>query len=138
MKSITYDHSFILAILYIPKLGSTGPSSSNILSSFMIHRILSRIDVRGMLRKKRNPEYQIQIVAVNVYYLVSWQSWVNLLLLLSSIFLALLIALAALSSFSCSARQRWKFSTTTPTNMLRTKNPTSRRNEMKYRSLHSL
>ena len=48
-----------------------------------------------------------------------------------SIFLALLAALMALSSFSCSARHRWKFSTTTPTNMLSTKNPTRSRKEMK-------
>lgn len=61
-----------------------------------------------------------------------------LLLLRSSIFLALLAARLALSSFSCSARQRWKFSTTTPTNMLRTKKPTRRRNEMKYTKRHSL
>ena len=55
----------------------------------------------------------------------------DLLLRLSSIFFARLAALRALSSFSCSARHRWKFSTTTPTNMFNTKKPTSRRKEMK-------
>lgn len=49
----------------------------------------------------------------------------------SSIFLARLAALRARSSFSCSARHRWKFSTTTPTNMFKTKKPTRSKNEMK-------
>lgn len=61
----------------------------------------------------------------------------NLLRLFFSICLALFAARRTLSSFSCSSLQRWKFSTTTPTNMLSTKKPTRRMKEMKYRSRHS-
>ena len=56
----------------------------------------------------------------------------------SSIFFARLAALLARSSFSCSALHRWKFSTTTPTNIFSTKNPTRSKNDMKYINLHSL
>lgn len=61
----------------------------------------------------------------------------NLLRLFFSICLALFAARRTLSSFSCSSLQRWKFSTTTPTNMLSTKKPTRRMKEIKYRSRHS-
>lgn len=42
------------------------------------------------------------------------------------------------SSTSWCWRHLWKFSTTTPTNMFRTKKLTMRRNEMKYSSIHGL
>jgi len=44
----------------------------------------------------------------------------------------------AFSSCSWLSRHLWKFSTTTPTNMLSTKNATSSRKEMKYSNRHSL
>lgn len=55
----------------------------------------------------------------------------DLLLRFFSILRARFAIRRARSSFSCSSRQRWKFSTTTPTNMLSTKKPTNSRNEMK-------
>jgi len=54
------------------------------------------------------------------------------------IFLACLCSRRAFSSCSWLSRHLWKFSTTTPTNMLSTKKPTSSRNEMKYARRHSL
>ena len=70
-------------------------------------------------------------IAVTELNWLSFRNINNLLLLFFSSFLALFAALLAFSSFSCSSRHRWKFSTTTPTNMFSTKKPTSSRKEMK-------
>lgn len=75
----------------------------------------------------------------SVTYLVTVLSqWLLLLLLFFSMrrwrFSSRLLA----SSTSWCWRHLWKFSTTTPTNMLRTKKLTMRRKEMKYSSIHGL
>ena len=62
----------------------------------------------------------------------------TLLRFLRSSLRACISALRALSSCSWLSRHLWKFSTTTPTNMLRTKKATRSRNEMKYSRHHSL
>lgn len=57
--------------------------------------------------------------------------YLDLLASLLASFLSLRCSRFSRSSFSCASRQRWKFSTTTPTNMLSTKNPTNKRNDIK-------
>lgn len=60
------------------------------------------------------------------------------LLLLFSSRLCRFSSLSRASSSSCCWRHLWKFSTTTPTNMLSTKKLTMRRNEMKNSSIQGL
>lgn len=98
-------------------------------------RIRTRID--GQTKTRRIVDWREMINTPNICQghqkkKLNLPSWLFSLAFSSNFFRPL-----CFSSSSSLSRQRWKFSTTTPTIMLRTRKPPNIRKGMKYASLHS-